>query len=68
MRLDNFRLAYNDLQNRMLEKHESIEKKHQIQSSNVDITKNILSEYRQLRNEEASLKKAEWKDNFEKER
>lgn len=45
-----------DLTQRMFQKHGQINRKHEMQRSNVDLTRNILKEYRYLKKEESNLK------------
>jgi hypothetical protein len=52
----------------MIEKNSAILKKHELHSSNVDVTKSILNEYRQLKKEETNLRQADFKDNLEREK
>ena len=57
-----------DIQSRVSDRNKQIERKHDVQKSNVDLTHRILREYRSLKQEEGHLKQAELKDNLEKER
>ena len=52
----------------MNQKNIAIDKKHEMQTSNVDLTKNILREYRYLKKEENYLKQTDLKDNIEREK
>lgn len=51
----------------MKEKNNKVLSKHRTHASNVDMTKNILREYRDLKREETDLRRREWIDNFNKE-
>jgi|LauGreDrversion4_2_1035121.scaffolds.fasta_scaffold151731_1 hypothetical protein len=52
----------------MIEKNSAIIKKHELHSSNVDVTKSILNEYRMLKKEETNLRQADLKENIEREK
>lgn len=54
-----------DMSLRIAEKHEAIARKHQLAQSNVNLTRGILSEYRNLKKEEASLRNTEIRANIE---
>jgi hypothetical protein len=55
-RLSKFRISNQDMTMQMYKRHGEINKKHNIQQSNVEITKGILKEYRSLKREENSLR------------
>jgi len=67
-RLNQFRAAYTDLVNRMTEKHEAVVKRHNLATSNVQLTRDILKEYRGLKKEEVNLKQADFRSNLEVEK
>jgi len=52
----------------MIEKNSAIINKHELHSSNVDVTKSILNEYRMLKKEETNLRQADLKENIEREK
>ena len=66
--MNQFKNACTDLRNRMNVKNSGIYRKHEMQTSNVDLTKNILREYRDLKKEETHLKQIDKNENLERER
>lgn len=64
-RLNNLKAAQLDISHRVAEKHEALARKHQLAQSNVNLTRDILSEYRNLKKEEASLRNTEIRANIE---